>query len=221
MAAERGAGLAAAVSGGEALEDALEDVRRRCAARRLSIKEHLSPHDRLNRGVITAVKLRSAMVTAGLRLSPRTLGALEAGFRNDRDPSCVDWRALCEAVEGGGTEAAVLEKDPLARPASHLPRVPMADGAMANPSGADEASGPVTEVRRQMHQRRIDLKTKLMDFDRQHRGVLAAVRFRSVLAAEFRTLTPSDLELLSKAFASRDAVGMVAWRPFLAAVDVE
>lgn len=217
MAAElRGAG---AGGGGAALEEALEEVRRRCAARRLSIKEHLAAHDRLNRGVITAVKLRAAMVTAGLRLAPRTLGALEAGFRNDRDGSCVDWRALCEAVEGGGGEAAGLEKDPLALPASHRPRVPMADGQVADAHGAEAVAAPLSEVRRQVHQRRIDLKSKLMDFDRQRRGVLAASRFRSVLAAEIRVLAPASLDALSKAFASRDAPGMVAWRPFLAAVE--
>ncbi|KAA0151200.1 hypothetical protein FNF29_04676 [Cafeteria roenbergensis] len=202
------------------LQRALEEVRRRCAARLLSLKEHFAAHDRLNHGTVSAVKMRAALATAGLSdLGPQTLAALEAGFRCDADAAMVDWRDLVEAVEGGGRQAAGLEKDPLATLTSHGPTRRLADGDVADSSAVEAASGAIAEVARAMRQRRVDLKSKLMDFDRQRRGTLPACRFKSVLASEFRTLPPKDMDLLAAAFASLDAKGMVAWRPFLAMVD--
>ncbi|KAA0174411.1 hypothetical protein FNF27_04204 [Cafeteria roenbergensis] len=181
--------------------------------------EHFAAHDRLNHGTVSAVKMRAAWRRRAVGPGPQTLAALEAGFRCDADAAMVDWRDLVEAVEGGGRQAAGLEKDPLATLTSHGPTRRLADGDVADSSAVEAASGAIAEVARAMRQRRVDLKSKLMDFDRQRRGTLPACRFKSVLASEFRTLPPKDMDLLAAAFASLDAKGMVAWRPFLAMVD--
>jgi len=219
LAGETRAGAAAGRSG-EGLGPALEELRRRCAARRVSLKEHFVPHDALNHGVVSAVKLRAALATAGLSdLPPFAVAALQEAFKNDADPSMVDWRELVERVEGGGRDAAALEKDPLATLRSHAPARRMADGDVADPDAAGAAATAVAEVSRTMRQRRIDLKARLVDFDRQRRGTVPACRFKSVLAAEIRTLSPAALDALAAAFASRDSPGSVAWRAFLAAAE--
>jgi Ca2+-binding EF-hand superfamily protein len=204
----------------EGLEGALNHVRRLCAARRVTLKEHLSAHDPLNLGRVSKAKLRVALSTAGVSLPPRVLGALESGFEVDGDSTMVRWRDLSESVDGGGRHAALLEKDPLAPLVNPLSFAkPLADGVVADDDKVASVFPLLSDLARQALQRRVDLKPRFHDYDRQRRGTVTKARFKAVLASEFRNITGAQMDLLADAFESGDAPGMTAWRPFLARVE--
>jgi len=67
----------------------------------------------------------------------------------------------------------------------------------------DEVLG---RVRRTVATRGLDMKHALHDCDATHRGLATAGRFARVLSSTLPLLSPADLALLCKAYATSDAV---------------
>ncbi|VDL91917.1 unnamed protein product [Schistocephalus solidus] len=159
---------------------------------RIRLSEWIRDSDRLNHGTVSRQAFRRALGLLPIPLKETELNVLEHYYKA-KEENFINWRAFCDEVESVFATPN-LEKDPLKEAQVLKTEVGISENYL--PIGlAAEADAAIKKIgglvsgnqlllsncRRRVRQRRIQLTPLFSDFDQTHRMTLSQSQFRRCL----------------------------------------